>query len=81
VNSREPRIDVEVFSQEHCATCRQVEGFLRERGIAFTSRDVLDDEAAFEKIVERGYMSTPVTRIGDEWIAGFDRQAFERLLS
>ncbi len=46
----------------------------------FTARDVVADPEALEEIVARGYMSTPVTRIGDRWIAGFRRNEIERLL-
>ena len=57
-----------------------MERYLEERGLAFTVRDVFDDPAALEEISSRGYMSTPVTRIGDRWIAGFRRKEFEWLL-
>lgn len=75
------RPDVEVFSQPHCSGCRQVERFLRERGVDFAVRDVTADPAALEEITSRGYMSTPVTRIGDAWVAGFNRRALERHLA
>ncbi len=71
---------VEVFTQTHCASCRQVEQYLRDRKNQFVTRDVGADPAALEAIASRGYMSTPVTRIGDEWIAGFKRATFEKML-
>ena len=74
------RPEVEVFSQQHCAACRQVERFLAERGVPFAARDVGEDAQALEELTNRGYMSTPVTRVGDQWIAGFNRKALERLL-
>ena len=72
--------EIEVFTQPQCANCRQVERFLRQRGVEFTVRDVTDDPAALEQIVSRGYMSTPVTRVGDRWVAGFNRSELERLI-
>ncbi len=66
--------------QTHCASCRQVEKYLRKRDISFVTRDVGADPVALEAIASRGYMSTPVTRIGDEWIAGFKRATFDKLL-
>ena len=74
------RPEVEVFTQRHCAACRQVERLLAERGVAFTARDVSEDMQALEELTGRGYMSTPVTRVGDQWVAGFNRRALERLL-
>ena len=75
------RPEVEVFTQRHCAACRQVERFLMDRGVAFTARDVGEDAHALEKLTDRGYMSTPVTRIGDRWISGFNRKALEQALA
>lgn len=72
--------EIEVFTQAHCAGCREVERFLTERGVRYTLRDVGADPAALEEIVSRGYMSTPVTRVGDQWIAGFRKKELERLL-
>jgi glutaredoxin len=72
--------DVEVFTQTHCSACRQVEAFLHERGVPFVSRDLTSDASALDAIASRGYMGTPVTRIGDSWIAGFNRKALERAL-
>lgn len=72
--------EIVVYTQPHCASCKQVERYLEERGLAFTLRDVFEDPAALEEITSRGYMSTPITRIGDRWIAGFRRKEFERLL-
>lgn len=73
--------DIEVFTQTHCAPCRQLEAFLRQRGIPFTQRDVEADPVALEEIVARGYMGTPVIRIGETWVAGFRRTELERLLA
>lgn len=72
---------VVVFTQPHCAPCRQVESYLTERGIPFVMRDVLTDGDALAILAERGYMGTPVTRIGDEWIPGFRRAALDRALA
>lgn len=72
---------VELFTQPHCRPCRQVEALLRERGIPFVVRDVLADPLALDRLAEQGFMSTPVTRIGHQWIAGFDHKRMERALA
>lgn len=72
--------DVEVFTQPHCAPCRDVERFLRNRDVAFAVRDVTDDADALEAIVARGFMATPVTRVGERWIGGFRRAELEAAL-
>jgi glutaredoxin len=57
-----------------------VERYLDERGIAYTVRDVFAEPNALEEIGSRGYMSTPVTRIGDQWIVGYRRKHLDQLL-
>ena len=70
----EPVPAVELFTQPHCAPCRQVERFLREHRMTFVVRDVTADAGALEEIARRGFMATPVTRIGERWIAGFRKR-------
>ena len=78
MNDQSP--EIVVYTQPHCAGCKEVARFLEERGAVFTLLDVSQDPAALEEIASRGYMSTPVTRIGEHWVAGFKRKQFERLL-
>ncbi len=71
---------VEVFTQAHCSSCREIERYLHGRGVVFTVRNVDAEPAALEEISARGYMTTPVTRIGEQWIAGYKRRALDRAL-
>lgn len=73
--------DVVVYTQPHCASCSQVERFLEERGVAFTIRDVSQDVRALEEIASRGYMSTPVVKVGARWIGGFKTRQIEEALA
>jgi glutaredoxin len=72
---------IEVFSQSNCGNCRRVEQFLRRRGIGFIVRDVEADASALEVLIAKGYMTTPVTRIGEQWVAGYKPKILARLLS
>ncbi len=71
---------VDLYTQAHCSSCREVERYLESRGVAFKVRSVDTEPAALEEISARGYMTTPVTRIGDHWIAGYKRRELERAL-
>lgn len=72
---------VVLYTQPYCGACRLVEQYLSERQIPFAVRDVSLDASALASLEERGYLSTPVTRVGDQWIAGFRREAFDRALA
>jgi len=71
--------EVELFTQSHCAPCRQVEAFLQQHEVPYIRRDVTEDAGALDELVGRGYMSTPVLRVGHEWVVGFDRKVLVRL--
>lgn len=70
-----------VYTSPHCASCKQVMSFLDDRGIPFEARDISVDEEALGDLEAEGFMTTPVTRIGDRWIAGFRRGELEAALS
>jgi glutaredoxin len=57
-----------------------VKGFLSENGISFVERDVAEDPAALRELEELGIMTTPVVRIGEEVVVGFDRARLAALL-
>ena len=71
---------VEIFTQPHCAPCRAVEAFLREHRVEYRLRDVTADPAALAAIADHGFMSTPVTRVGDRWLGGFNRRRLEEAM-
>ena len=54
--------------------------FLSQKGVRYVERDVLRDELAMEELSELGYMTTPVLKVGDEVVVGFNRQRLEELL-
>ena len=61
--------------------CASVKGFLSQRGVEFTDRDISADQEALEELERLGYMTTPVTVIDGEAVVGFDRQRLEQLLA
>lgn len=69
-----------VYTQPHCAACKQVMQYLDGRGVALVPRDVVADASALVELEAEGYLTTPVTRIGDRWIAGFKRGELDEAL-
>ena len=54
--------------------------FLSQRGVPFTEKDVVEDEATMEELTQLNYFSIPVTVIDGEAVMGFDRKKLEALL-
>jgi len=57
-----------------------VKGFLSEHGIPYVERDVMEDAAALQELEELGVMTTPVVRVGEEVVVGFNRDRLTALL-
>ena len=65
--------DVVIYSTDSCPYCRQAERFLKDKGVAFKSVDVTNDDAMREKLVELsgGRRTVPQIFIGGEAIGGY----------
>lgn len=63
---------IEILSTETCAWCIQLKKFLDYKGIPYTVRMIDEDADTQREIGEKfGFMSVPVTIIGDRWIQGY----------
>ena len=60
--------------------CSKVKEFLSQNKIDFTDRNIAVDETALKELEKLGYMTTPVTLVDDQAVAGFDRAKLEDLL-
>ncbi len=54
--------------------------FLRSFGIEFEERDITKDSSALEELRALGVMATPVMRLGDQVVIGFDEEKLKSLL-
>jgi len=71
-----------VYSTEACPWCRVAKDFLKENNIEFESKDVAEDEAARNELLEKsGRMGVPVLDIDGTIIVGFDQEAIEKALN
>ncbi len=54
--------------------------FLHQRGVAFSERDVTQDDDALEEVMRLGVAATPVTVIDGVPVVGFNKARLEELL-
>lgn len=52
--------------------CAKVKEFLSQNKTEFIERDVASDETALDELQQLGYLTTPVTVVGDDLVVGFD---------
>jgi glutaredoxin-like protein NrdH len=62
--------DVTVYTTPFCVPCDQLKRFLESHGVSYTTRDLMMDEEAQDKIDDAGIRSTPVLEVDGELYAG-----------
>ena len=72
--------DVIVYSTPFCVPCEQLKEYLRLRRVPFSVQDPHMDEEAADYLESRGLYTTPVLRVGEETLAGFQRAQVDALL-
>ena len=73
--------NVTVYSTPSCPWCHKAKDFLKEHEIKFEDKDVSENEAARNAMVEKsGQMGVPVLDIDGNIIVGFDQDAIKKAL-
>jgi glutaredoxin len=52
-----------------------VKGFLSRVGVAYTARNVDEDDLAYDELLALGLRTVPVTVVGERAVKGYDEQA------
>lgn len=75
-------VDVTIYSTRSCPYCRAAIAYFEKQGVDYVNRDVQEDPDAREDYVAitNGRLGVPVIVVGNEWMQGWDRQTFDRLL-
>lgn len=72
---------VTVYSTTTCPWCHKAKDFLRQNKIAFEDKNVSEDDAARDEMMEKsGQMGVPVIDIDGTIIIGFDVDAVKKSL-
>jgi glutaredoxin-like YruB-family protein len=77
----EPKVII--YSTTWCAFCKTEEQYLQKLGVDYIKKDVEEDKAAYEELMEKlggGFQGVPVTDIAGDMILGFDRARIDASL-
>ena len=58
-----------------------VKGYLSQKGIEYTVRNISQDLEARQAVIDMGHRTTPVTLIGGHKVVGFNQKAIEEALA
>ena len=73
---------IKIYSTPTCPWCKKAKAYLGEKGIAFESVDVSEDEKAQKEMIEKsGQMGVPVIDIDGKIIIGFDVEQINQTLN
>lgn len=61
--------------------CTKVKEYLSRQQVSFEDRDVTSDPSAISELQKLGFMTTPVTVIGEKVVVGFDQQKLSQALN
>lgn len=54
--------------------------YLSQKGVKFEEVDLSSDKDARKELMQKGIMAVPVVKIDEEYIVGFDKEKFDRML-
>ena len=60
--------------------CGKVKEYLSQKKIDFDDRDITKDPSAILELKKIGFMTSPVTVVGDKVIVGFDEAKLDEAL-
>ena len=72
-----------IYSTTWCAFCKTEEQYLTKLGVPYIKKDVEEDKAAYEELMEKSggaFQGVPVTDIAGELVLGFDRMKIDAAL-
>lgn len=71
-----------IYSSPTCAFCHMAAQYFKEKGIAFTEKDITEDRKALDFVVTKvGQAVTPIITIDEDIVVGFDRPKIEEALA
>ena len=72
---------VTIYSTPTCGWCDTAKQFFRENAIAYSEKNVAQDQNALKEMVEKsGQMGVPVIDVEGEVMIGFNKPKLESLL-
>ncbi len=72
--------EIVVYTGIRCMPCESVKAYLKEHDVPFVEKNVHKDKVARAELLGMGYLSIPVTIIGDKHLQGFEPEQLKEAL-
>ncbi|WP_438349086.1 glutaredoxin family protein [Paenibacillus sp. FA6] len=73
--------NVIVYTSSNCPHCRQVKGYLADKGIQYEERNIEENDDFAQQVWDMGLRAVPVTVIGEHRIVGMNTTQFNKALN
>lgn len=73
-------MDVVIYTNIGCSACHSVKEFLSQHKVAFTERNIANDDAARDELIAMGFRAVPVIKVDGETMLGFSAPRLRRML-
>jgi glutaredoxin 3 len=73
-------MEVTIYTNVGCSACHQAKEFLSQHNVSFVERNLADDPAARDELINLGFRAVPVIRAGNETMLGFSAVKLRKML-
>jgi glutaredoxin 3 len=73
-------MEVTIYTNVGCSACHQAKEFLSQHNVSFVERNLADDPAARDELINLGFRAVPVIRVGNETMLGFSAVKLRKML-
>ncbi|MBB3131891.1 glutaredoxin [Paenibacillus rhizosphaerae] len=70
-----------VYTSTNCPHCRQVKGYLADKGVEFEERNIETNDEYAQQVWDMGVRAVPLTVIGENRVLGMNTTQFEKFLN
>jgi glutaredoxin-like YruB-family protein len=72
---------VTIYTTPWCAYCKMAKEYFKEHGISYQEKDVSEDDAAREEMIQKSQqLGVPVIDVDGTIVIGFDKSRLKELL-
>jgi glutaredoxin len=72
-------MNIRLFIKPYCGWCHKAERWLKERGVSYETLDVINDQEAYDEMVElSGQTLAPVIDVDGQVLADFGPEELEK---
>lgn len=70
-----------VYTSTNCPHCRQVKGYLADKGVEFEERNIEQSDDYAQEVWDMGVRAVPLTVIGENRVLGMNKTQFDKFLN